>query len=146
MKKENIEFVDQKVEQKEIRKGSVWDVFDGSVLTRERVVKQLPFVLFITFLIILYIGNRYHSEKLIRRTMELQIELKELRARAISTASELEFISRQSEVAKLVENRGLGLNEAVEPPKKITVSKSRKRNENNLNGSRKEGKKPEKAK
>ena len=64
--KGNIEFVDQKIEQKEIRKGSLWDVFDGSVLTRDRVVRQLPFVLFVTFLIILYIGNRYHAEKVIR--------------------------------------------------------------------------------
>ncbi len=128
-RKENIEFIDQKAEQKEIRRGSVWDVFDGSVLTRDRVVRQLPFVLFITFLIILYIGNRYHAEKVIRQTMELQTELKELRARAISTASELEFISRQTEVVKLVEDHGLGLKEAVEPPLKITVAKSRKKNE-----------------
>lgn len=128
-KKGNIEFVDQKIEQKEIRKGSLWDVFDGSVLTRDRVVRQLPFVLFVTFLIILYIGNRYHAEKVIRQTMELQTELKELRARSISTASELEFISRQSEVAKLVGNHELGLKEAIEPPIKITVTRSRKRNE-----------------
>ena len=128
-KKSNVEFVDQKIEQKEIRRGSVWDVFDGSVLTKDRVVRQLPFVLYLTFLIILYIGNRYHSEKVIRQTMELQTELKEMRARAISIASELEFVSRQSEVAKLVESKGLGLKEAVEPPIKITVVKSRKRNE-----------------
>jgi hypothetical protein len=122
-KKENVEFVDQKVEQKEIRKGSVWDVFDGSLLTRDTVVRQLPFVLFITFLIILYIGNRYHAEKVIRETLQLQTELKELRARALSMASELEFISRQSEVARLVENRSMGLQEAVDPPVKITVKK-----------------------
>lgn len=128
-KKENIEFIDPKTEQKEIRKTSVWDVFDGSVLTRDRVVRQLPFILFVTFLIILYIGNRYHAEKTIRRTQELQTELKELRARAISTASELEFISRQSEVAKLVDEKQLGLKEAVEPPIKITVKRSRKGNE-----------------
>ena len=119
--KENIEFVDQKIEQKEIRKGSVWDVFDGTVLTRDRVVRQLPFVLFVTFLIILYIGNRYHAEKVIRETMHLQTELRELRARSISTASELEFISRQTEVARMVERRSMELHEAVDPPVKITV-------------------------
>jgi len=124
-KKRNIEFVDQRIEQKEIRKGSVWDVFDGTVLTRDNVVRQLPFVLFITFLIILYIGNRYHAEKVIRETMQLQTELRELRARAISTASELEFISRQSEVAKMINNRSMGLQEAVDPPVKITVKKGR---------------------
>ncbi len=127
--KGNIEFVDQKIEQKEIRKTSLWDVFDGSVLTRDRVVRQLPFVLFVTFLIILYIGNRYHAEKVIRQTQELQTEVRELRARAISTASELEFISRQSEVVKLVDEKQLGLMEAVEPPIKITAKKSRKGNE-----------------
>jgi hypothetical protein len=123
--KENIEFVDQKIEQKEIRKGSVWDIFDGSLLTRDTVVRQLPFILFITFLIILYIGNRYHAEKVIRETMQLQTELRELRARSISTASELEFISRQSEVAKLIDKRSMGLQEAVDPPVKITVKKGR---------------------
>jgi hypothetical protein len=121
----NIEFVDQKIEQREIRKGSVWDIFDGSVLTRENVVRQLPFALFVTFLIILYIGNRYHAEKVIRETMQLQTELRELRARSISTASELEFISRQSEVAKLTEKRSMGLQEALDPPVKITVKKRR---------------------
>ena len=128
-RKDNVEFVDQKIEQKEIRRGSIWDVFDGSVLTRDRVVRQLPFVFFITFLIILYIGNRYHAEKLIRQTLKLQTELRELRAKSISTASELEFISRQSEVVKLVESRGLGLQEAVAPPVKISVAKSRKKDE-----------------
>lgn len=123
--KGNIEFVDQKIEQKEIRKGSVWDVFDGSLLTRDTVVRQLPFVLFITFLIILYIGNRYHAEKVIRESMQLQTELRELRAMAISTASELEFISRQSEVAKMVSKRSMGLHEAVDPPIKITVKRGK---------------------
>ena len=126
-KKRNIEFVDQKLEQKEIRRGSVWDVFDGTVLTRDIVTRQLPFVLFLTFLIILYIGNRYHSEKVIRETLILQTELKELRSRSISTASELEFISRQSEVAKRVDDHSLGLKEAVNPPLKIEVKKKRKR-------------------
>ena len=126
-KRENIEFVDQRQEQKEIRRGSLRDIFDGSVLTRATVVKQLPFVLFVTMLIIIYIGNRYHAEKVIRQTLKLQTELKELRARAISTASELEFISRQTEVSRLVEQRNLGLKEATEPPYKIVVKKSRKK-------------------
>ena len=124
--RKNIEFVDQKFEQKEIRRGSVWDIFDGTVLTRDIVTRQLPFVLFLTFLIILYIGNRYHAEKVIRETMKLQTELKELRARSISTASELEFISRQSEVAKRVDDLSLGLKEAVNPPMKIIVESKRK--------------------
>jgi cell division protein FtsL len=33
------------------------------------------------------------------------------------------FISKQSEVAKMLEKKGLGLVETVEPPKKIIVEK-----------------------
>ena len=121
--KDNIEFVDQKIEQKEIRKGSVWDVFDGSVLTRDTVVRQLPFVLFITFLIILYIGNRYHSEKLKRNITELQKEQKDLRSESITTKSQLMFMSKQTEVAKAVKRRGLELEESTEPPHKIVLEK-----------------------
>jgi hypothetical protein len=122
----NIEFVDQKLEQKEIRKGSLREVFDGTVLTRERVTRQMPFILFLTLLIIIYIGNRYHAEKVIRESIVLQAELRELRARAISTASELEFISTQSEVAKRASEQVPGLKEAENPPHKIVVKKKRR--------------------
>jgi hypothetical protein len=119
----NTEFIDQKTEQKEIRRTSLREILDGSVLTREKVVRQLPFVLFITFLLILYIGNRYQNEKVIRDTLVLQSQLKELRVESITLASELENLSRQSQVAKLVEQRKLGLVASQEPPVIITVRK-----------------------
>ncbi len=123
----NIEFVDQQTEQKENRKGSLKDIFNGRVLAREKVVKQLPFVLFLTFLIILYIGNRYQTEKVVRQTIRLQNELKELRAEAISTASELEYLSRQSQVTRLLEEKEMDLEESVVPPKKIVVKNKKRR-------------------
>ena len=116
---ERIEFIDQKKEQKEIKKGFLKELLDGSLLTREVVVKQLPYIIFVTFLAVLYIGNRYHAEKVVRNTTELQNEIKELRAESISIAAELMDISRQSEVARLVDKKGLGLKESMEPPKKI---------------------------
>jgi cell division protein FtsL len=124
----NIEFVDQKTEQREIRRTSLKEILDGSVLTREKVVKQLPFVLFVAFLMFLYIGNRYHTEKIIRQTLELQSELKELKAESISLASELEYLSRQSQVARLLKERGIGLVEAQAPPVKIEVKKRKLNN------------------
>ena len=123
--KGDIEFIDQKTEQKEIRRTSLREILDGSVLTREKVVRQLPFVLFITFLLILYIGNRYQTEKVIRQTLMLQTQLKELRAESISMASELENLSRQSQVSRLVEQKSLGLVESQDPPVKLTVKKKR---------------------
>jgi hypothetical protein len=124
---ENIEFVEEKVEKKTSqRSGSVKDFIDGSVLTRDFVVRQLPFIIFLALLAILYIGNRYHSEKLVRRTSELQIELKELRAEAITVSAELMHMSRQSEVLKLLRKNNLDLVESLEPPRKIVVKKGRR--------------------
>jgi len=53
----------------------------------------------------------------------LQSDVKELRARSISTSSELVRISRQSEVKRLVNRYELGLEENLEPPIKLIQSK-----------------------
>lgn len=124
---ENIEFVDQNQESKDYKKARFKDVLDGSLLTRDNVVNQLPFVLFLTLLLVLYIGNRYHAERVIRQSLMLQTELKELRAKAISTASELEYLSNQSQVARLVEQKNLGLKYSDKPPIKIDSKRSRKK-------------------
>ena len=121
--KENIEFIIEKPEVKVSRKGVIKEILDGSVLTREVVIRQLPFVLFLTMLAFIYIGNRYHAEKLVRRANELHRELRDLRAQAITTSAELMHISRQSEVIKLMRQKDLELKESMEPPKKIIVKK-----------------------
>jgi len=110
-------------EPKKSKIGSYKEVLDGSLLTRGAVVRQFPYVIFIVLLAVIYIGNRYHAEKILRETIEIQSEVKELRYEAITSASELMYISKQSEVAKMLEKKGLGLVETVEPPKKIIVEK-----------------------
>ena len=124
--RKNIEFVDEKQEKKDYRKARFKDVLDGSLLTRDNVVNQLPFLLFLTFLLVIYIGNRYHAERVIRQSLKLQTELKELRAKSISTASELEYLSNQSQVARLVEQKKIGLKYSEKPPIKIDKKRSRK--------------------
>ena len=108
-------------EKKKPQKTGIKDVLNGSVLTRDSVVKQFPYIFFLAFLAIIYIGNRYHAEQLVRTSVEMQKELKELRSEAIATASELMYISKQSEVAKMVDKKGLELKESIEPPKKIVI-------------------------
>jgi hypothetical protein len=58
--------------------------------------------------------------------VELQTELKELRAEAITVSAELMHMSRQSEVLKLLRQNNLDLVESLEPPRKIVVAKSKK--------------------
>lgn len=117
--KKSIEFIDEQKEQTESKRMSVRGLIDGSLLTREAVIKQLPYIIFLTLLILIYIGNRYHAEKVVRKTVELQNEVRELRSEAITTSAELMFISKQSEVTKLVKRKNLELEELEKPPKII---------------------------
>ena len=118
-KKKTAEFVDNQQEKSELKITSVRDLITGAILTRTAVLRQLPFILFLVFMAIIYISNRYHAEKITRQTIELQEELNELRAHYTSTASELMFLSRQSQVLRLVEENNLSLKESRVPPKKI---------------------------
>lgn len=101
------------------KKVRVRDIIDGTFLVRENMIKQLPFVLFLTLLGVVYIGNRFHAERMVRKIDELKIEVGNLRSEQITTTSELMNISRPSEVAALVESKNLGLKESMEPPKKL---------------------------
>lgn len=119
MKKEkhNIEF-DQSIEDKE-KSFSLRDLLDGNILTRRAVLKQSRFILLLVLIAFLSIANRNHAEKKVIQLNSLQGDVKELRARSISTSSELVKISRQSEVTRLVNRYELGLEESLEPPKKL---------------------------
>ena len=113
----NIEF-DQSIEEKE-KSLSFRDLLDGNVLTRKAVLKQSRFILLLVLIAFLSIANRNHAEKTVIHLNRLQSDVKELRARSISTSSELVRISRQSEVKQMVNRYELGLEENLEPPKKL---------------------------
>jgi hypothetical protein len=120
-KKDSVEFIEEKQERRENRFGSIKDLLDGSLIANDFVIKQLPYIFFLVVLAFVYIANRYHAEKVVRASIELTQEISDLRAEAITTSSELMIISRQSEVARLVQKRGLGLKESIVPPKKIII-------------------------
>ena len=122
-KKKNNESEDVKEEQIISSSSALRGIIDGSLLTRKAVQKQLPFILFIAFIGILYISNRYHADKLHREIKTLKLELGELRAHALFTSSELMKMGRQTEVADVVKKYGLELKESVVPPKKIKVNR-----------------------
>jgi galactokinase len=117
----NPEFISEKEEQKELRKYSLKEVITGSVLAKEQVAKQIPFLIFLTLWGIIYIANRYHAEHVIRETAKLQQTLDELRSESITTASELMFVSRQSQVFKLVKENHLDLKESTVPPTRVKM-------------------------
>jgi hypothetical protein len=98
---------------------SLHSIMDGSILTREKLVKQLPFILFITLLAMVYIANSYNAEKTIIEIGKTKKELEELRFEYITTKSNLMFHSKQSEIA--VKLSGSGIKESLVPPQKIII-------------------------
>lgn len=99
-------------------------LLSGRFLSRERAVRSLPFLFFVTFLCLCYIANGFQAEKLVRKLYKTTNELKELRSEYITTKSDLMYISKQSQVAKATAY--LGLKELTAPPKKIVVTKKDK--------------------
>jgi hypothetical protein len=104
---------------KEKKKIRIKELIDGTILVRENMIRQLPYVIFLTALGIIYIGNRFHAERMVRQINDLKIEVNNLRSEQITTTSELMNISRPSEVSELVQSRNIGLKESTVPPKKL---------------------------
>jgi hypothetical protein len=96
-------------------------LISGNFLAKENVVNSLPFVFYLTLLGILYIANGYNAEKLVRELDHVNDDLKELRSEYITIKSDLNYESKQSQVAEKTET--FGVMESIVPPTKIKLSK-----------------------
>ena len=96
----------------------------SGILVSDRIVlKNLWYIIMLTILGAIYIANRFNAEKITRETARLSMEVKDLRAEALSTSANLMEVSRQSEVFKMVREKGLGLEELKIPPYRLIVDK-----------------------
>jgi len=101
------------------------DFLSGSILTQKSIKKHLWYILFAVLLSVIYISNKYKTESTLVDIIKLQKEVKELRDRSVSYASELMSLSRESEVIKIIKEKEVGLEELKEPPQKIVVEKEK---------------------
>ena len=97
-------------------------VLNGSFLTKEKVLGNMPFILFCAALMIAYIAYGYHTERIVRDLERTGAELKEQRAEYLTVRAELEKQEQQSQVAGRIE--GLGLHESRVPPVQLPVEES----------------------
>lgn len=94
-------------------------VLNGSFLTREKMLRNMPFILFCAALMIAYIAYGYHTERIVRDLERTGAVLKEQRAEYLTVRAELEKQEQQSQVAGRIE--GIGLHESRVPPVKLAV-------------------------
>lgn len=90
-------------------------------LSAELVLKNLPFVFFLSFLAMIYIANAHYSEKKVRQIQKAQSELKEMRWKYMSLVSDFTYQTKRSEVIKSVKDLGLKPNK--KKPNKIIIKK-----------------------
>lgn len=96
-------------------------VLNGSFLTRENVLRNMPFILFCAALMITYIAYGYQTERIVRDLNTTDSELKELRSEYITVRASLEKKEQQSQVAAGISD--LGLHESRVPPVKLELTK-----------------------
>ena len=95
-----------------------------SFMEKERIIRMMPFVFFLTLLAMIYIANSYYSERTIRELDATGKEIRELRSEFISVQSDLMMKSKQTEVLAGVQ--AMGLKQSLEPPKKIVITRPAK--------------------
>lgn len=94
-------------------------MFTEGVISKQAATDMLPFIIFVAFLGMIYIGNRHFAENNIRDIDKLSKQVKELSWDFKTLKADLMLKSTQTEVARQVDT--LGLKEPVEPPKKIVI-------------------------
>ena len=92
----------------------------GSI-SAELILKNFPFVFFISFLAMIYIANAHYSEKKVRQIQTSQAELKQMRWKYMSLKSEFTYQAKRSEVLKLVKD--IDLKTSNKKPNKIILQR-----------------------
>lgn len=78
------------------------------------IVQQVPFLLFLAALAVVYIYNGHNADKLVRHTSKATRELKDLQSEYKSVTGDVLLRSRQSELVEAV--KPLGLQELTTEP------------------------------
>ena len=99
------------------------ELLSGILVSDKIVLRNLWYIIFLTILGAIYIANRFNAEKITREAARLSIEVRDLKAEALSTSANLMYVSKQSEVYRMVREKGLGLEELKIPPYKLVVDK-----------------------
>lgn len=98
---------------------SVVEILNGDILSRDSMVAHLPFLFFLTALVIVNIGYGYYTDKTAIQINSITEEISELKSESRAIESELNNKSMQTEVAQDVDT--LGLEESLVPPVILTV-------------------------
>lgn len=98
----------------------VMNVLGGSFLVKESFIKQFPFMVTITVLLMILITNTYIAESRTREIANTTKQLNDLHVEYIQLKSDIMQASKQSVLSKKLE--GLGIKAPMEPLKRISIT------------------------
>lgn len=81
----------------------------GDFFSYRWIIKNTPFVLFLSFLAVLYIANGHMADNRVRKINEVGRKLKDLQYEYKMQKSDMMFKSRESEMVNAVQPLGLGM-------------------------------------
>lgn len=98
----------------------VASILGGNFLVKEKFSKQFPFIVLVTVLLMVIIGNTYIAEERTREIAKTAKEMGDLHVKYIQTKSAVMQASKQSVLsAKL---KSTGLKESIEPIRRINTT------------------------
>lgn len=90
--------------------------FTGGVLSQDEFTQRLPVLVYIVFLMLLYIANGFHIQHKHSELDRITDELKQLKTEAVTTSAMRMTLTRQSEIERLLKERGIPLTREGRPP------------------------------
>lgn len=95
--------------------GSFKRFIDGRFLTEDSVSRQLPLLVLIVLLIIIFISNSYSGMRQLTEIERLKDRLKDVKYENLIIATELTSSSRQSQVEALLKMKDMDLSAPTAP-------------------------------
>lgn len=78
------------------------DLINGNVLVKDYVIDNIPYFAFLTFLMLCYIALGYNTDKTLKKIEQTEMRVLQLNEEYISTKTEFNLASRQSQIADSV--------------------------------------------
>lgn len=104
--------------------GTFMQILNGDFLTKEFMLKNLPFFFFLMFLLLISVGKGYYGKQLTKSVNDTQAELDEATGDFFDAKARLEENTQRAKLIERLERSGL--KETTNPTKVIRIRKDEK--------------------
>lgn len=99
----------------------VIQVLNGEILQKEYFLKNLPFFIYVAFLLAIYIANVFYAENKIREIAIVEEQIKELHTEYVSIKALLTEHCKEHKLDTILSKYGIRV--STVPPKVIAITK-----------------------